>query len=742
MARAYGRFTAGILATLLTGALAACTPDPAVEPEEPTFSELAVPSELEPEAAVVSDTGIVPAATGRPWLVSGVRTDPGGVPRAVVWTLGDSGAVAGEPAVLDVPGAVQGLAIAGGPARTAVVGSTWADGRTTSFLLTSTDRASWAPVPLPAEIEPVPLTHVAEAGGTIAAFGVDRDARTVRGMLLPTAGDPAPLSLPEGEGRPAVVGVAGREAMLVVVVSWDDGVGDDAVITYRSADFGASWTTTEVPGAAPQVAGAATTATGFVLTGSVRETGSGGPVTDAAAWYWEPGAAAWDLVDFVSDEGVADRSSGLSSPAVGGEDLAAVYWGDDLSASTVVMTTDGHSATQGMSDDNAGIGFGGPSAWVPQEHAVRAVLAGDGGAYVTEVREGRWRRLATLARPARWFWPAQDDSGGSILLARRQEVSTAGEGWRRWITSATYAADAGALVEAPSDVPDFGSDVTTVRAVADGQEVAIRYGWAEGDRNVVVARSWVRADGGEWVEASGWPGDGLVEIRDVGRVGNEWVAVGVRADSPEGESVRHAAVWRSADGLAWAPDDGFDGGDGRSSAQRLCVLPDGRAWVLGTVVDGDREVDVSWVPGAAGWERFVIDPEGAFDVDGCVDAAEGAEALLQVRVDGLTELRGTSDGVAFAPLAAAGDGETFGEVVPVAGGYAAVGTIMATGTEQPVLWLSADLAQWHHLALPARVPGVAGTVHRDGEDAVVTLTGDGGVQAWRVHDVAELVAAG
>ncbi|MFB8230471.1 hypothetical protein [Cellulosimicrobium sp. NPDC055967] len=284
------RAFATVLAGALVVTLAACTPDAEPERRAPVvFTEIDVPPELAPQEAVVDHVGIVPAAPGLPWIVSGVRTEPDGLPEAVVWTLGESGAVAGEPAVLDLPGVVRDLAAAGGPARTVLAGSTWEDGRTKGFLLTSADRAAWVPVRLPPEIEGVPVTHVAETAGSVVALGVDPDARVVRGVLVPPSGDPVPLVLPEGEGRPTIQGVAGREALWVVAVSWDDEVEDDVVVTYRSADSGTTWTTSELPGDAPRVAGAAATATGFVLTGSVREAGLGGPVTDAAAWFWEPG---------------------------------------------------------------------------------------------------------------------------------------------------------------------------------------------------------------------------------------------------------------------------------------------------------------------------------------------------------------------------------------------------------------------------------------------------------------------
>ncbi|MCO7274481.1 hypothetical protein [Cellulosimicrobium cellulans] len=740
------RVFAAVLAGALGVTLAACTPDAEPERRDPAvFAEIDVPPELAPQEAVVDQVGIVPAASGLPWIVSGVRTAPGGVPEGVVWTLGESGAVAGEPAVLDLPGVVRDLAAAGGAARTVLAGSTGEDGRTAGFLLTSADRVAWEPVRLPPEIVDVPLTHVAETGGTVVALGVDADARAVRGVLVPTSGDPVPLVLPDGAGEPTVEGVAGRGETWVAVVSWDDEVGDDVVVTYRSAGSGTTWTTSDLPGDAPRVAGAATTATGFVLTGSVREAGLGGPVTDAAAWFWEPGDGdAWEYLDFRRDDaGTDDQSTGLSAPAVGGDDLAAVYWGDELSASSLVVEVEpGHVASQGMSADNGGIGFGGPSAWDPDERAVRAVLAGDGGAYVTELRDGRWRRLATLAMPRRWFRPTEVDAGDGFLVARRAEVSTAGDGWRRWVSSAVYTVDGRALVETSADVPWTGEDLALVRSVAaDGSEVTVTFGWEEGE-NAVTVRSWFRPAGGGWTEGSGWPSSGHAEIHDVRAVDGGWVAVGVRADSPEGASVRHAAAWRSEDGLAWTLDEGFEGGDGRSSARHVCLLADGRPWVLGTVVDGDREVDASWVGESTGWERAVIDAEEAFEVDGCVQGDGDARPLLQVQVDGRSELRGTTDGTSFELVGATGRGETFGRVVRVAEGYAAVGTVVASGVERSVLWLSADAEEWQQLVLPTPEPGGEGTVHPDGSDAVVTLAGEGGVRAWRVGDVAQLVDAG
>lgn len=750
MVHGRGRRVARAFATVLAGALvvtlAACIPDAEPERRAPAaFAAIDVPPELAPQEAVVDQVGIVPAASGLPWIVSGVRTGPGGVPEGVVWTLGESGAVAGEPAVLDLPGVVRDLAVAGGAARTVLVGSTWQGGRTSGFLLTSADRADWVPVGLPPEIEGVPLTHVAETGGSVVALGVDPDARVVRGVLVPPSGDPVPLVLPEGEGRPTIQGVAGREAMSVVAVSWDDEVGDDVVVTYRSADSGTTWTTSELPGDAPRVAGAAATATGFVLTGSVREPGLGGPVSDAAAWYWEPSDGdAWEYLDLRRDDaGTDDQSTGLSAPAVGGDDLAAVYWGDELSASSLVIEDEsGDILSQGMSDDNGGIGFGGPSAWDPDERAVRAVLAGDGGAYVTELRDGRWRRLATLATPRRWFRPTEVDAGDGALVVRRAEVSTAGDGWRRWVSSAVYTAGGRGLAERSVDAPWTGEDLALVRAAAsDGSEVTITFGWEEGE-DAVTVRSWFRPAGGEWAEGSGWPSSGHAEIHDVRAVDGGWVAVGVRADSPEGASVRHAAAWRSEDGLVWTLDEGFEGGDGRSSARHVCLLADGRPWVLGTVVDGDREVDASWVGESTGWERAVIDAEEAFEVDGCVQGDGDARPLLQVQVDGRTELRGTTDGTTFELVGATGRGETFGRVVRVDGTYAAVGTVVATGVERSVLWLSADAEEWQHLVLPTPEPGDQGTVHPDGSDAVVTLAGEGGVRAWRVSDVAQLVDAG
>lgn len=747
-ARAASRALAAMLAAAaLVAGLTGCRDGAgAGRDAAPLLEELAVPQTLEPEGPVVDHLTIVPETDNLPWFVSGVRTEPGGVPRAVTWVAAADGTLPAEPAVLETVGAVRELAAAGDDSVAAVAGSARdADGTVRPFVLRSEDRATWADVELPVGSEPLRLSQAAAVDGEIWAVGVDPVRDVVAGVRVGRDGEAVAVAFPEHEGRPTVTGVAGNSSAVLVAVTWDEGAGDPVTVTYRSTDQGRSWREHLVPGDRAGVAGLGVTRDGFVLTGTLRTDYESGPVTSLAAWFWDFGAAGWELSE-LGATGQEGSSVGLAAPALGGPELAAVVWGEDLGANSLLLEEGASIHTQGMSPPNGGTGFTGPSAWTADGRAVRAVLAGDGSARVVEVADGEWSEVATLTEVQRFAQP--DDSvaaGEGALWAVGQGFEVVGEGWRRWTTSSELAldAEAGELVQvAGPDAP--AADTRTQHAVAaDGTELRVMTGWSQ-DLSVVVSTASVRrGPDAEWSAGVPLSTDAFTSVEDVARVpgrgdDGQWLVVGQRADSMDAGEPRSAAAWTSSDGTSWTPVAEIGDDATAFGASDVCVLPDGSPLVLGDGADGVHDLEIAWARTGDGWVRTELDPEDAFDGGACLDAQPGGGALLQVSVDGRTELRSTVDGIAFEVLTSTEDGETLGDVVAVEGGYASVGTVVGTGTEENVLWFSADGSSWSRTALPSRTVG-HGTVHPVGTGVVVTVTGPGGVQAWHVRDVAALV---
>lgn len=246
----------------------------------------------------------------------------------------------------------------------------------------------------------------------------------------------------------------------------------------------------------------------------------------------------------------------------------------------------------------------------------------------------------------------------------------------------------------PHDEAVFGGaedqKMTSVAAGGPGL-VAVGVDAPGGDWNVAV---WVSSDGVAWSrvphDEAALGGPEGQSVRRVAAWSGGLVAVGQASAAGE----YYAAVWTSADGIAWSRvphDEAVFGGPGTQAA----------AWV---------------VPFGAGLVAVGIDgPAGGFD------------AAVWTSADGVTWSRVTDHGAVFG-----GDGSQMAAaVVAVGGGLVAVGQDELPPNVDLAVWVSSDGLTWsrvpHDEAVFGRPIDLRGVSAVAGGPGVVVVDGGGAV---------------
>ena len=182
-------------------------------------------------------------------------------------------------------------------------------------------------------------------------------------------------------------------------------------------------------------------------------------------------------------------------------------------------------------------------------------------------------------------------------------------------------------------------------------------------------------------------------------------------------------AWRSADGLAWErlpiPPTTFGGG-----MPGDLVLGPGGWLALGwkaTLKDGAQQV--VWRSGdGLSWEPDP-DPSGLLPKVESSLSLVGTQADVLVYEPGGRFARRSSDGQAWTDVALPGDAATVDAVVPVAGGFVAVGQPSDSDISWVRLWGSIDGRTWEKIPVPAGVDGPSGASLTAGPAGVI-LTGE------------------
>jgi|GEM_PF-1422285 len=745
--------------TLLSAVACSPTAERAPAPattRSPVAVPLAVDPALDPRTGGgdhTRDWNLAPRSGDLDALAAAVVTPPGGPARVGLWRWAvEEGLPAVDPGP-EVPGSVRDVALASVDGRVVVAGTTVVDRRATAFVRVSHDTSTWTALPVDPPsarlTEATSSGDVAHVAGTTAADAVVWAPVTDEAVVLTEV-------VPAAEGvRRSVVDVAASGAPedgdLVAILYREtrtDGVQRPFVVA-RSAD--GTWTAPAVVDERPgvEVNGVRARLTGgWTATGGVPSGPATGGASRPGAWRTVDGAV-WEVIDdeFLGDsEWLSGEQRGwvLGKPSETGN--VVPMW--ELGGRTVVTV-------MGLDDVE--------SAWFPQFESDPAPVPGvtgvleyaAGGTPLVLVNGSGWASLGGWAppgyteHPGSW-WPVADVSpvapptsvrvladgdDGARGQVGTQTLTEVDRGWRTTWASTALRVDGDRVAAAEPPVPDVATGSWSEAVSPQGERLVVQQR-SDGDFTSALGTTVVGPDRDG--RAQGVLGAGGAHASDVVHTGDRWVVAGADAESHLSTGVSRPAVWTSSDGNAWV-HVGLDVGDARQGeAEAVCQ-------------DGD--LAAGWVRRHDGTTRPVlwrVTGDTAVELDHGVDDATPTWFDACRTADGTTLVHGWVAGVA-ALWRVAGDGTlepvlrppvgaTFEAPVPVAGGWAAWGTVDDADGTGPVLWWSTDGRGWSTIAVPTDVPLDAGVAVADGRDVVALAWGAAGMRAWRVTGLTGVAA--
>jgi hypothetical protein len=286
--------------------------------------------------------------------------------------------------------------------------------------------------------------------------------------------------------------------------------------------------------------------------------------------------------------------------------------------------------------------------------------------------------------------------------------------------------------------PD-GRHWTPEPAFEPGDDTAALGVAADGDRRLIVGRrgpagaAWLSVADGTWQASPspelGAPAGGTAELRAAVPWGGGWVAVGsVDADAAH----RTAAIWRSADGLAWERVTGGPGFLG-SAAYGVAAAGD-RLVVVGSGAGGETSATpapgVAWISDDGSSWTLVESPSFAAGPLRAVTATPTGFVAVGFGIDDARAAAWTSpDGAAWTPVpdqpafVALDKPIRMGAVAWGGDGLVAAGWKSDAGNGTGVVWRSADGATWERVEDQVSMSGASLTgVAFAGDEPVVVGT--------------------
>ena len=576
---------------------------------------------------------------------------------------------------------------------------------------TTTEGATWAPVPILGGPGDQSLTAVAAGPLGVVAAGTDRSGgRTVPAVWFSGDG----TSWPRAEGPfgsdGAIASVAVGPSGMVAVGTVDTGGEVDGMVWF-SAD-GTTWRTVPLgsagfTGPARQRVRAvtATAAGGFVAVGD--DGNADLPIAvvwtsvDGITWQRQP--ASPDMAEFVgifSSGGVTAASVTGSGPVVaaGGGALLQIW-----------TSPDGRRWTR---DQPPGTGRGGQENAIVVTDAARSLLVLAGGALSYRPAGATWADVdgdrQVFPRPELTYAiGAMVRAGGRILAFGRADqtvlwTSDDGRRWDRW----------------PDPTGVFAGG--TVAAAATLGDVIVAVGTRPDAQGRTVAAVWTSADDGATWARTGDDNPAfsirrITQMIGVGRGGPGLIAVGISFQ----DGAVNAHAWSSADGRTWrrATDPPEWGGPGNHQLSTAGALPDGTAVVMGVdIVKGETDAWAWTSRDGVTWERAVAagaaplagpgnqfvngcaSTSGGVLVSGGIPGANGSEGAVWSTTDGHTwSLASPSDSDAGSGndrlLAIAADGSRAVATALVDGDL-----VVYTSTDAGATWRRRDAATFGTIA--------------------------------------------
>lgn len=731
---------------------------------------LTVPTEMVATADRLDGGDLIAGTADLPASSAVIRTSPDGRRQLRVlswdgntWQAADVGP--------GVPGEPQNAVLAGGESVSAIGGWTWEAGTLWPYLLTSTDRRTWTPVQLPQSVDGSWVSGVAVDGGRVAAIArnAEGDAATI---VVDASGTGQPQvtalpAVPDGQRR-TVDAIAVKGDTLVVTAEQGPPIGETTLFALRSPDAGRTWSDANPIGSGERrgLTGVTALPSGFLITGHDPIADDPDRSVRAAAWF-SPDGVSWQAETVPEPDRF--RWTGHSS-SLGRADAAGEY------ALAVALSTSSRTSrlyqrqptgewialaeTNQVADD---VGSGGRVAPVVQptgsDAPGAAFLAIDGahGTVIGMSASGVW---ATLVAPTMYRDPPHFSeliTGGPRwrMLTRQRQLLPFGNGGFRTVNEPAVIGMAGsALAVLPWD-PSQAGEFEDVEPAAAGTAEVVLVGRVTEDESARTISGWYRAGTGQpWQPVSGFgeqPDEGMLEVI---HIDDRWLLWGDTSDKVTSD-VSQAMLWTSADGVSWSRAQGdFADGDRSSSIGRVCTDPAGHPVAVGRLQLTDEESTATmWSEQGGRWQRSTLPAAPAV----------GTQFTWCGTVDGRLMIEGYQDGerrrwtvdstgafqiepdpvvdVAVPVQHGFGDPLEFQEVQTVPGGYLATGAIRTSTYSAPVLWLSADGTTWTWIPVPTAQPYPSLHAGVDGADLIVVTGSTNVSQAWRIPDIASVIAS-
>lgn len=722
-------------------------PEPTLE-ERIVLEEVALPESLVSTSRRVGDWSLLPPSGDLPRLaVTTVTHGRAAEANVGVWHATGVERLA-EQGEIPVPGDVETARVATDGELTAIAGSSAVDGVPRTYLLTSTDRASWETVELPEEVAAVAASHVAVSDGRVLLLGAGATGRVPRVAVVdPTTGDTAVTDLPAPSDAEslAVSGLAALDDRVLAITA----VGPKGDFTtpraHVSADGGASFETAEIGPDTFAINGVVAAGDTFVATGSVRTAGYAKPASWSSAdglewavddivslWEWDPDRWASERADVWFTEPTYDASS--DTVTAGMRNAASLRGAAALREPT--------GSWRGVIY-NRSLGFDPSVRALHLEDHISLLTTFDGGSagevvanLETEETTSETELVSYATEPDGLLVA---DLADGVGIAATTTVHISEQDWWR-VTTATapysYSPTDGLVAATwwPDDLPEESEPIVVTDA--RGRTVLVTDHWSDGQFGTAT---WSRAADGAWVRGQTISAETGKLPTALAATEDGWLLGLVTDHVPSGTLVRRAEIWSSPDGTEWQRQDGeFSLPEGQGSAiYGFCDSALGPV-AVGSMDDREgqaratawRQVDGAWAP------SVLADTTGSW-LSSCVGDDDGVTFL---GTDGAASRSWRSTDLStFSGVDALGAGLHRGEVVPVAEGYAAGGTVRTETYVGPALWLSAAGREWSWVPLPVSTSSDTAPVMAEAGDDLLVLH-PGLLRVWRVSGVADLLA--
>ncbi len=745
--------TAAALALGLTGCFGDSTPPHPL----PTAAAqaLTVPATLERTQPSVSIGGGMVAGSGAlPYAIGGSLAAPGKAGAPAVWTSKD-----GDDWKRTTVGTASGTfsgELRGDATLTALGGTVWKDGVTTSRLWTSKNRRTWKSVTLPADFASTyQVDTVAVADGTVLLFGTDytgtAGALLVHGTSTRTVALP---NLPKGD-QLGVVDVAGSGKRFVLIAKPGPEGEPAQAVAFRSTDGGRTWGTDSavIADSASSISGLAWTGSGYVATGSSPETTTPGSRSLPAAWASSDGTS-WSRDTLpVPPQGdpfsydFSNASAQLGSPSAHDGAVAAVAANGNASMSAVLLrSAAGVWSWGGDTSVNENAGIGGSA--VPTDGGALAVIGTAGYARAGALDGGTWSDGARFSTrdPGFVVTDGYATPSGDLITTSRLHFDVTADSWRRYSEIGLLSYTGGTSVRAADWDPPEAAGLTRASIATDESGAEVILGTVFPDAgNVVLGQGYFRpTPRAAWTPVTGFGTVGASNISDVAKTGDTWTAIGSYTDSSLAGSVDHGAVWTSPDGIDWTRASGeFGSGALESSISQVCSLPDGTPVAVGWVENATASYrSTVWVPASDGsWKRADLGPDAnryGF-ADSCASDAKGV--VVDATIGSRSTLFRSTDGAGWKRVFRAAQGVQLDAPVAVDGGFAAAGRWHNATYSGPVVWLSADGVTWKPLTVASVDDASTTLVAAQGKDLVIGMDPADGPPLSRLANVSRVIAA-